>query len=212
MASLARCCGAGLAALGASTVGLAFAAPPPLTQAPIALARPATSVAPSLDGSSPVTITLNATLAGLHPDAVSGAWLCSARAMSKPAIDAEIGKINALSGQAASMEFGSALESRAHYLGQQTTVPFAVAAGGTGTSQSISIKVGRDDLVDPTTQRLVDQPAVMVGCWLRLANAAGQSVVAYQAARPAPNSSPLTVMAQLTSRPYFLASASVPND
>jgi len=212
MASHARHCGAGLAVLGVSTAGLALAAAPPATQVPTALARPATSAAPSLDGSFPVTITLNATLAGLHPDAVSGAWLCSARAMSKPAIDAEIGKINALSGQAASMEFGSALESRAHYLGQQTTVPFAVAGGGTGASHSIGIKVGRDDLVDPTTKRLIDQPAVMVGCWLRLANAAGQTVVAYQAARSAPNSSALTAMAQLTSRPYFLASASVPND
>jgi hypothetical protein len=132
--------------------------------------------------------------------------------MSKPTIDAEIGKINALGGLAANAQFASALEYRAHYLGQQVTTPFALAGGGANASQSISIKVNRDDLVDPTTKRLIDQPAVMVGCWLHLANAAGQSVVAYQVEKPSANLSPLQAMAQLTSRPYFLASANVPSD
>jgi hypothetical protein len=168
-------------------------------------------VAPGFDGSFPVTITLNATLAGLHPNVVSGSWLCSARAMSKPAIDAEIGKINALVGLAAKAEFASALEYRAHYLGQQTTTPFALAGGGTSASQTISIKVKSDDLVDPTSKHLIEQPAVMVGCWLHLANAAGQSVIAYQVAKPSVTLSPLYAMAQLTSRPYFLASVSVPS-
>jgi hypothetical protein len=159
-----------------------------------------------------VTITLSVNLAGLDPSAASGTWLCSARAMSKPLADREIAKINGLGGQAAKSEYGSGLEYRAHYLGQQASVGFPIAGGGYGASQSIIIKVGRDDLVDPATKRLIDQPGVFVGCWLSLANAAGQAVAAYQVTKPVVNSNPLVAIAQVLSPPYFLASASISND
>jgi hypothetical protein len=202
----------GLVVLGLCAARYVHAGTPPVTPIPATLARPIASAAPSLDGNFAITITLNASLSGLDPGVVSGAWLCSARAMSKPAVDAAIAKINALSGQAASAEFGSDLEYRAHYLGQQATAPFQVAGGGADASQTITIKVARTDLVDVTTTRLIDQPAVMVGCWLRLTNSAGQTAVAYQVAAPTANASPATAMAQVTSRPYLLAGASISGD
>lgn len=192
--------------------GVAQAVTPPPSIALASSVMPAQASQPSADGSFLVTITLNVNLAGLDPSAVSGTWLCSARAMSKPSVDREIAKINALGGQAAKSEYGSALEYRAHYLGQQASVAFPIAGGGYGGSQSITIKVGRDDLVDPATKRSIEQPGVFVGCWLSLANALGQTTVAYQVAKPMANSNPLVAIAQVRSPPYFLASASVSND
>jgi len=121
-------------------------------------------------------------------------------------------KISALRGPAARSEYGAFLEYRAHYLGQQATVEFAISGGASAATRPISIKVSRDDLVDQTTKRLIDQPAVMIGCWLRLANAAGQSGFAYQVANRAARAQSLDAMLQLTTPPYVLAGASVPNE
>ena len=188
---------------------------PPVSSSPSAAssaAGAAPASAPSTDGSFQVTITLNANLAGLAPGAASGTWLCSARAMSKPAVDAEIAKIAGLTSPAARWEYSTALEYRAHYLGQQASVGFATAGGAYSGSQSVTIRVLRDDLVDTVTKRAIDQPAVLVGCWLSLANAAGQTAAASQAVKPLPSSNPLVTLAEVPWPPYLLASASVPND
>lgn len=183
-------------------------APPPAAIPAIAVAAPA----PSPDGSFAVTLTLNVSLTGIHPLAAQGSVLCSARTMSKPAIDAELSKLQALSGSAARAEYGTFLEYRAHYLSQQATATFQVSGGTAALTQPITIKVRRDDLVDPTTKRLIDQPAVVIGCWLSLANAAGQGGFAYQVAQAAPNATGLDAMLQVTSSPYLVASASVSNE
>ena len=205
------------ALLAALTVPIAFqgavpgAAPAPNPALPPPVTPPA-ATAPSIDGSFPVTLDMNANLTGIHPLAAQGTLLCSARAMSKPAIDAELSKLQALSGSAAHAEYGSFLEFRAHYLSQQATATFPISAGTAAVTQPITIRVKRDDLIDPATKRLIDQPAVLIGCWLSLANAAGQGGFAYQVARAAPNALGLDAMLQVTSSPYFVASAGVPNE
>jgi hypothetical protein len=71
----------------------------------------------------------------------------------------------------------------------------------------------RDDLIDPATHRAIDQPAALIGCWLQLTNAAGQGGFATQASQPASGAAPLTTtMLQITTPPWFLASASIPNE
>jgi hypothetical protein len=199
-----------LLALHGAVGGAAPAPGPPLSPAVIPVI-PLAASAPSADGSFPVTLNLNVNLTGIHPLAAQGTLLCSARTMSKPAIDAELSKLRALSGSAAHAEYGSFLEFRAHYLSQQASATFSVSGGTAAVTQPIAIKVRRDDLVDTTTKRLIDQPAVMVGCWLSLANAAGQGGFAYQVASVAPNATGLDAMLQVTSSPYVVASASVPN-
>lgn len=198
-----------LAAVPGRATHAATPAPPSTLVSP---GMPLAASGPSVDGSFQVTITLDANLAGLDPSAVSGTWLCSARALSKPAVDAEIAKLAGLTGPSARWEYSSALEYRAHYLGQQTSVGFAIASGGYSSRQSITIKVLRDDLVDTVTKRLIEQPAVMVGCWLSLTNAMGQTAVAYQVKKPTAGSNPLVAMAQVPAPPYFVASAIVPSE
>jgi hypothetical protein len=208
---------AALALWAAAQVALG-ATPPPAPAASVpampnpTLATPAQAPAPSLDGSFPVTLTLNGALSGIPPQAVKGAWFCSARALSKPAIDAELAKLGAMTGAAARAEYGSFLEYRAHYLGQQTTVEFPITAGAATGNQPVTIKVTRDDLVDPVTKRVIDQPAVVIGCWLRLIDAAGQGGFAYQVAKPTAGAKSLDAILQLASRPYVLASAIIPNE
>ncbi len=166
-------------------------------------------VAASTDGSFPVTLTLTTRLAGLRPEVATGAWVCSARAMTKSAIDAEIAKIGALSAAAAFDEFHAGLGYRAHYLGQQASVEFPVAGGGYTGTLSVTIKVGGADLVDPATQRLIADPGVMVGCWLRLLDARGQGDFALQSPASAASTSKVEAMRHVSMRPFVLVSASV---
>ena len=165
----------------------------------------------SNDGSFPVTLTLKGTRSGISAQAVQGAWVCSARAVTKATADAEVSKISALSGLAARAEFESFLEYRAHYLGQQATVAVSTAAGGAAGPAPITIVVKRDDLLDPATRRVINQPTTVIGCWLRLSNAAGQSGFAYQVPQPSAVSSGPGAVLQMTAPPYVLASAEIPN-
>jgi hypothetical protein len=165
---------------------------------------PLTAGAASADGSFPVTLTLSGSLAGIHPDVAKATWLCSARILTQPAIDAEATKLHGLSGPAVRAEFSTFIEYRAHYLGQQVTVEVPVASGTTGAAPPISLTMKRDDLVDPVTHRVIDQPAVLVGCWLQLNNAAGQGGFATQGQSPS--------LLQINVPPWFLASASIPNE
>ena len=163
----------------------------------------------SNDGSFPVTLTLKGTRSGISAQAVQGAWVCSARAVTKATADAEVGKISALSGLAARAEFESFLEYHAHYLGQQATVAASTAAGTAAAPAPITIVVKRDDLLDPATRRVINQPTAVIGCWLRLSNAAGQSGFAYQVAQLPPAASDLKNLLQMTAPPYVLGSAEI---
>jgi len=183
------------------------------TSPPVSATLPkAVPAAASGAGSFPVTLTLRGTRSGIPAQAVQGAWVCSARAVPKATADAEISKIGALSGLAARSEFESFLEYQAHYLGQQTTVAVSIVAGTIGDPAPITIIVKRDELVDPVTKHLIEQPTAVIGCWLRLSNAGGQSGFAYEVARPAAASSDLKALLQMTSRPYVLGSAEISSD
>jgi hypothetical protein len=85
-------------ALHGAVGGAAPAPGPPLSPAVIPVV-PLAASAPSADGSFPLTLTLNGSLAGIHPDAVRAAWLCSARVLTQPAIDAETTKLQSLGGR-----------------------------------------------------------------------------------------------------------------
>ncbi|HEY6823062.1 MAG TPA: hypothetical protein VI195_01380 [Steroidobacteraceae bacterium] len=191
--------------------GAAPAPGPPLAPVAPAAIPPAVG-APSTDGSFPLTLTLTGSLAGIHPDVAKAAWLCSARILTQPAIDAELRKLQSLSGQAVRTEFSSFLEYRAHYLGQQVTVEVPLASGTTGAVPPISLTMKRDDLIDPATRRAIDQPAVLIGCWLELTNAAGQGGFATQITGPVSGGAPLTTMLQVRTPPWLLASASIANE
>jgi len=185
------------AALGQST--------PPV---PVSLPR-TPPAAGSTDGSFPVTLTLKGTRSGISAQAVQGAWVCSARAVTKTTADAEVSKLSALSGLPARVEFESFLEYPAHYLGQQVTVAAATAAGTAAAPAPITIVVKRDGLVDPATRHVIAQPTAVIGCWLRLSNAAGQSGFAYQVAQLPPAASDLKNLLQMTAPPYVLGSAEI---
>jgi hypothetical protein len=161
------------------------------------------------DGSFHVALTLTTSLTGLQPAVAKGVWVCSARTMPLQAIAAEIAKIAGLTGRAARTEFATALEYRAHYLGQQSSVEFAVADGAYRGSPSVDIKVTGADLADPATRRVIANPGVMVGCWLRLLNAAGQGDFAYQAPPAPASAAAAAAMLRISAAPYFLGSASV---
>ena len=200
------------AAVGALPAVALAAVPPPVV--PIQVAKPsaaaAVPAAPAVDGSFPVTLSISGSLSGIAPAATKAAWVCSARVLSKPAADAEVAKIAALTGQAARDEFSSSLEYRAHYLGQQSSVDLALSGGATGASPAVTITVTRYDLVNQATNRLIDQPAVLVGCWLKLTNTAGLGGFVVQSSKPLAGA-PSTAMLQLAAPPYVLLSASIPN-
>jgi len=166
----------------------------------------------STDGSFPLTLTVSGSLAGIHPDAAKADWLCSARVLSQPALDAEVTKLHGLSGGALRAEFSSFLEYRAHYLGQQVIVEVPIASGATGAVPPINLTMKRDDLIDPATRRAIDQPAVLIGCWLQLTNAAGQGGFAMQVSPSSGAAAPATALLQVPTPPWFLASASIPNE
>ncbi len=186
------------------------AAAPPAGPTVSAAAGATVSARPvSIDGSFLVTVALATRLAALNQDVAKGVWVCSARAMTKRLIDAEIAKIKGLSAQAAHDEFHSGLEYRAQYLGQQVTSEFAITGGAYTGTLSVAIKVGSEDLVDAATHRLIEDPGVMVGCWLRLLTSTGQGDFAYQAPPAAASAGSVVAMRRLRAPPYFLQSASL---
>jgi hypothetical protein len=166
---------------------------------------------PSSDGSFLVTLAVNAQLVGVSPAAVKGAWSCSAKAASKHTIDAELGKINALTGRAALDAYQSALIYPAHYLGQQATVEFAIANGSYRGRETITIKLAGRDLADRATGHVIDDPGVMVGCWLQLYDSAGKGGFAYESGPATAGGGAGDVMLRVPSTPYVLLSAAVPN-
>lgn len=179
--------------------------------APLPAAAP-TSSAPAItttDGGFLVSVALTARLATMHPDIAKGVWMCSARVMVKRLIDAKIAKISGLSGEAAHDEFHSALEYRAHYLGQQATSEFPIADGAYTGTLSLRIKVASEDLVDPATHRLIEDPGVMVGCWLQLLTTAGRGNFAYQAGAAPARTDSVEAMRRVRAPPYFLQSATL---
>jgi hypothetical protein len=203
--------------LGAAAAALAFhgavrgapAPGPPVSPAVV----PVAAAAVNADGSFLLTLTVKGSLSGIQPDAVKASWLCSARILKQPAVDAEVAKLKGLSGPAARAEFNSFLEDRAHYLGQQVTVGVPLVSGTTGTVLPINLTMKRDDLVDPVSHRAIDQPAVLVGCWLRLTNAAGGGGFAIQVPNPpASVADPVTNMLQVSTQPWVIASSSIPNE
>lgn len=183
------------------------AAPNPTTiSIPVALASPG-------DGSFVVRLALNSELGTLSTSAVKGTWSCWAKAGSKREIDADISKVNAQTGAAALDSFRAALVYPAHYDGQQTSVSFAVANGAYRGSDAVSIRLGGRELADRVTGHALDDPAVMVGCWLQLYDSSGQGGFAYQAATSkAAVSGTLDALLRVAAAPYVLLSAAVPND
>ena len=178
-----------------------------------AAAAPATVTTAALpDGSFLVTLTLTAQLQALSPAAAKGAWSCSAKATSKRSNDADRARITALTGRAALDAYQSALIYPAHYLGQQATVDFPISNGQYAGSQTITIKVTGRDLTDRNTGRVIDDPGVLVGCWLQLYDATGKGGFAYQAgAAKTAGANPEDALLKIASVPYVLLSAAVPN-
>jgi hypothetical protein len=183
----------------------------PAAPSPNTIPSPVAATVPG-DGSFLVTLTLNAQLGAMSPAAVKGAWTCWAKAASKRAIDADIAKINAQTGVAALDRFRAALVYPAHYYGQQTTVSFPVANGSYQGSDSISIRLGGRELADRVSGRVLDDPGVMVGCWLQLYDSSGQGGFAYQsaAAKPAVGGTPDALL-RVAAAPYVVLSAAVPS-
>jgi hypothetical protein len=199
-------------ALSASGVPISTsAAAPPAGPTALAATGATVSALPvtTIDGTFLVTVALATRLSALNPDVAKGVWVCSARVMTKRLIDAEIAKINGLSAQAAHDEFHSGLEYRAQYLGQQATSEFPITGGGYAGTLSLAIKVASVDLVDAATHRLIEDPGVMVGCWLRLLTSTGQGDFAYQAPPAAASAGSVVAMRRVRAPPYFLQSASV---
>jgi len=194
---------------------VAVDAPPDAANASGATAPAATTGTPpaataaAIDGSFVATLALRTALSGLAPAVTAGAWACSARAGAKPDLDAELAKIDALRGQDAFFEFQRGVEYRAHYLGQQQTLPFPVASGARSGSDAIAIKLSSLDLQDPASKRLVAAPGVLFGCWLKLTNAAGVSGFARQAAAAPGVKAAADAWLQVGAKPYVLLTAAI---
>jgi hypothetical protein len=202
----AACAAASLAAFGAVP-------PPALPSASSTVpATPTNPHATVIDGSFPVTIALEGVPTGISASAVNGRWICSARALSKPVVAAEITKMSDLAGAAARSEYTSFLEYRAHYLGQQASASFAISLGKAAGASTVQIKVLRDDLVDPLTRHVIVNPAVLVGCWLNLADSAGHEGTAVQDLQPGAVTKATRGLLQVTSSPFVLVGADVPNE
>jgi hypothetical protein len=178
-----------------------------------AAAAPATVTTTALaDGSFLVTLTLTAQLQALGPAAARGAWSCAAKATSKRSNDADLARIKALTGRAARDAYQSALVYPAHYLGQQATVDFPITNGQYAGTQTVTIKLAGHDLTDRSTGHVIDDPGVLVGCWLQLYDATGKGDFAYQAPPTTPaGAAPADAMLRTASAPYVLLSAAVPN-
>lgn len=158
-------------------------------------------------GAFVVTLALSASIE-LNAAVARATWVCSAKAAGKAGIDAAIARIRAQTGQAAHDLYDSALSSPAHYYGQQTNIDIPLSRGQYHGAQSISITVGSADLTDRASGHLVDEPTVMIGCWLTLYNDAGTGAYAYQSP-PAPSAT--DQFRRVTWAPYVLTSAPVPN-
>jgi hypothetical protein len=178
-----------------------------------AAGAPATVTTAALaDGSFVVTLSITAQLQALSSAAVKGAWSCSVKAASKRSIDADVAKISTLTGRAARDAYQSALIYPAHYLGQEATVDFSISNGEYSGTQAVTIKVAGRDLTDRNTGHVIDDPGVMVGCWLKLYDASGKGDFAYQAQPPTPaGAAPGDAILRTASAPYVLLSAAVPN-
>ena len=196
--ALSRAAACALAILTAVPAGLCAGA-----AAPRAAARP-----PDY-GEFVVTLALSASFE-LNAAVARASWECSAKAAGKAGIDAAVARIRAQTGQAARYAYDSALSSPAHYYGQQASVDIPLSGRQYQGAQSISIKVGSADLTDRASGHLVDQPTVMIGCWLNLYDRAGTGAYAYQAP-PARAGAASDEFRRVAWAPYVLASAPVPN-
>lgn len=114
-------------------------------------------------------------LSNLHPLARQVGLQCGARGGAATAIVADLDAIvRAVQSTDPNVSataynvFSQKLLSSAHYYGSETSPQFAVVNGGYSGTQQITLNVPTRLFVDPQTRHIVEDPYVMLGCWLTI--------------------------------------------